>query len=219
MAFNRVLAIAVALAIPSCRAGHDAQQLVKKDPPAVYAAFADTYSLGAMGGASQYSDLWHGGMQNFVEKTSDTTLDVVTKFDGKTATAVHFIFTPQDGGKTTLVEADVTVDQAVMHNALAGSAKANLGNLPESAFVAGMQRMLAKYARRIEEGAPLNDPGQGWMTGKVDPPPEFYEGMPEEQLAEIRRVQEEERQDAVTAPMVDPDAAARNYLNSQGSAR
>src|SRR5438270_5193867 len=93
---RRSIAIALmALAVPGCRAGHDAEQLVRKDPATVYAAFADAYAQGSFGGASQYSNLWHGGMETFVDKTSPSALEVVTKFDGKTATSVHFTFTPQ----------------------------------------------------------------------------------------------------------------------------
>ena len=209
---RRVTAITlVALVISGCRRGHDAEQLVKKDPEAVYAAFADAFSESAVNGASQYSDLWHGGMQTFVDKSSRTALDVVTKFDGKTATAVHFTFTPQGEGKTTLVNADVSVDQAVMHNALAGTAKEPIGNLSEADFAAGMQRMLAKYASRIESGMPLNRASEGWMTGGGDPPQEFYEGMSESEKAEVQQHMQDDRQDAASAAMVDPDAAARNY--------
>ena len=37
--------------------------------------------------------------------------------------------------------------------------------------------------------------------------------MTEEQKAEVKQHNQEERQDAATAPMVDPDAASRAYLN------
>jgi hypothetical protein len=218
MRSTRVLAVLMlAVAIPACRTGHDARQVIKAEPAAVYAAFGDAFSQGAVGGASQYSNLWHGGMQTFVEKPSGTAMDVITKFDGKPATAVHFTFTPQNGGKATLVEADVTVDHAVMHDALAGTPMAAQGNLPDGAFVAGMQRLMSKYAVRMEAGMPLNDASEGWMTAGGDPPPEFYEGMPEEQRAQIQRDEQQRGEEAATAPAVDPDAAARAYLNDHGS--
>jgi hypothetical protein len=217
MRFARVLGVLVlALAIPACVTGHDARQVIKAEPDAVYSGFADAFSQGSMGGASQYSNLWHGGMQTLVEKPSGTAMDVVTKFDGKLATAVHFTFTSQNGGKATLVEADVSVDHAVMHEALAGTPMEAKGNLPDAAFAAGMQRLIAKYAARMEAGTPLNETSEGWMTAGGDPPPEFYEGMPEEQRAEIRRHDEERNEEAATAPAVDPDAAARAYLNGRG---
>jgi hypothetical protein len=220
MVSRRSLALAfVALGLPGCRGGHDAEQLVRKDPATVYAAFADAFAQGSLGGASQYSDLWHGGMQTFVDKASPSVLDVATKFDGKTATSVHFTFTPQDGGKATMVDADVSVDRAVMQAGLAGAPKEALANLPESAFAAGMQRVMAKYANRIESGMPLNNANEGWMTGGGDPPPEFYEGMSEEQKAEIHQHDQEQREDAATAPMVDPEAASRAYLNGHSASR
>jgi hypothetical protein len=206
---------AAAVAVASCGAiGHDAEQLVKKDPSTVYQAFAGAFEEGAMGGASQYSNLWNGGYQVFVNKRSATKLDVVTKFDGKTSSEVHFTFTPKDGGKATLVDADVAVDTAVMRKAFVGTPKENLANIPEPAFKQGMQRMMAKYAERIEAGMPLNSSSEGWQTAAMDLPPEFYEGMSDEQRAAIRQHGEEERQDAASAPTLDPDAAAKNYLGA-----
>jgi hypothetical protein len=215
---NRVRAALIAvsaLALASCGTGtgHDARQMVKEDPATVYKAFAGAFEEGAMGGASQYSNLWNGGFQIFVEKPSATKLDVVTKFDGETSSEVHFTFTPKDDGKATLVDADVAVNTAVMHNAFKDTPQQRLGDLPEAAFKLGMQRTMAKYAERIEAGMPLNSPGEGWQTAAAsEPPPEFYEGMSAEDRAEIRRHDEEEKQESASAPMVDPDAAARNYL-------
>jgi hypothetical protein len=194
-------------------AGHDARQLVKKDPATVAAAFAGAFEEGAMGGASQYSNLWHGGFQILIDKPSPDKLDVVTKFDGQTSTETHFVFTPQEGGTATLVVADVKVDPAVMHKAFAGGPKEELGNLPEPAFKQGMQKMMVKYAERIEAGMPVTNASEGWQTGPMtELPDEFYDGMPPDQREQIRHHDEEERQDSVSQPTLDPDAAARNYL-------
>ena len=205
---------AAALAIAGCRS-QNPRQLVKEDPATVSKAFAGAFSEGAMNGASQYSNLWHGGMQTFVEKTSDETVDVVTKFDGVTASQVHFTFIPQDGGNATLVDADVSMDTAVMKKAFTGTPQERLADLPEAAYVNGMQRTMAKYAERIEAGMPLNLPGEGWQTSGSEPPPEFYEGMDQEQLAEIRRHDAEERADTAAQPMMDPNESANRYLNGQ----
>jgi hypothetical protein len=213
---NRFLTIAVITTIPACQGGHDASQLVKEQPSIVYAGFESAFSENSFGGAKQYSNLWHGGMQTFVEKTPGSKLDVVTKFDGETASEAHFTFTPADGGKATLVQADVNVDQDVMRKAFAGSERDGLGNLPKAAFAQGMQRLMAKYASRIESGMPLNLASEGWQTGGGEAPPQFYEGMPEDMRADIRRHDEEERQEASTAPMVDPNAEAQAYLHPSG---
>ena len=208
------LVAASALGIAGCKS-HDAQQLVKDDPSTVSKAFAEAFSEGAMGGASRYSNLWHGGMQTFVEKQSDDQLDVITKFDGKTASEVHFTFAPQDGGKATLVDADVSMNTAIMAKAFTGTPQERLAGLPEAAYVNGMQRMMSKYAQRIEGGMPLTRPEEGWQTAAMEPHPEFYEGMPEDQLAEIRRHDAEERQQAVSQPMMDPNEAAKRYMSGQ----
>ncbi len=205
-------AAAVSLGLSGCAGGGGAQ-LVHKDPTTVATSFTAAFALGAMNGASQYSDQWHGGMQTFVERSGDSKLDVVTKFDGVTASEAHFTFTPEDGGKATLVRADVAVDQTVMHKAFAGTPREQIGNLPQSAFAQGMQRQMAKYAERIEAGTPLILASEGWMTGAGDLPEEFYEGMPPEMRAEVRRHDEEERQQNLTAPMVDPNAAAERFMN------
>ena len=205
---------AAALAIAGCKS-QSPQQLVKEDPATVSKAFAEAFSEGAMGGASQYSNLWHGGMQTFVERKSDEAVDVVTKFDGVTASQVHFTFTPQDGGKTTLVDADVSMDTSVMKKAFTGTPQERLADLPEAAYVNGMRRTMAKYAERIEAGMPLNFPGEGWQTSGSEPPPEFYEGMDPEQLAEVRRHDGETRQQSAAQPMMDPNDAAKRYMSGQ----
>ena len=74
---------------------------------------------------------------------------------------------------------------------------------------------MAKYAERIEGDMPLSRPEEGWQTAAMEPPPEFYEGIPEDQLAEIRRHDQEERQDAAAQPMMNPNDAARRYMSGQ----
>jgi hypothetical protein len=198
--------------------GSTASQLIHKDPATVREAFADAFEQGAMGGASQYSDLWHGGFQILVDKSGADKLDVVTKFDGATSTEVHFTFTPKDNGAATLVNAEVSVDEAVMHKAFQGTSKENLGNLPKIAFVDGMQRMMQKYGERIENGMPVATASEGWQTGPMaSPPPEFYEGMAPDQLAEVRAQEAREQQRSAAKPMNDPNADAQRYLNQGGN--
>src|SRR6059058_5973498 len=156
--------VAAIVGVAGCRGGHDAEQLVKKDPATVSGAFAEAFSHGAMGGAQQYSNLWNGGFQILVDQASPDRLDVVTRFDGKTSSEVHFTFTPKDGGKATLVDADVTVDTAVMRKAFTGTPQERLANVPEFAFAQGMQAMMAKYAERIESGTPVVRSSEGWQT-------------------------------------------------------
>lgn len=221
MRFSRRVGIFVgvlALAISGCRSGNGgAEQLVQKDRATVYSAFANAFSDGAFNGASQYSNLWHGGMQTFVEKPSDTKLHVTVKFDGQIASKVQFTFTPENGGSATLVKADVNVDEAVMRKAFTGTPQEQMADVPEFAYVVGMQRLMSKYARRIETAEALNRPSEGWMTSARELPPEFYEGMPEETVAEIRRHEEAERQQAAAAPMIDPNADAQRALAAGGS--
>lgn len=211
----RLVVTCASLATAACQASGSPSQLVKEDPATVYAAFADAFSDGAMGGATQHSDLWHGGMQTLVEKTSDKKLKVITKFDGQTATEVHFTFTSQDGGKATFVEADIDVDQEAMRNAFAGTPNEQLGDLPHFAHAAGMKRLMARYAERIVSGTALNDATDGWMTGDV--PAEFFNGLPENARAQIRQQEEEARQQAATSPMVDANVAAQRFLNGGAS--
>ncbi len=212
---RRAAIVLAAMALSGCSGlgAHDATQLVHKDRAAVYDAFAGAFEDGAMGGAQQYSNLWHGGLQILVSRVSETKLDVVTKFDGKTSSEVQFTFDPKDGDKATLVNADVAVDRTVMHDAFAGTPQEKMGNLPRLSFTQGMQRLMKRYGERIESGAALNDLSHGWQTAQTDPPAEFYDGMPPDQLAEIRRHDQEAEQENKAAPMMDPDAAARQYLH------
>ena len=198
--------------------GSHASQLIHKDPQTVREAFADAFDQGAMGGASQYSDQWHGGFQILVDKSGSDKLDVVTKFDGETSSEVHFTFTPKDNGAATLVDAEVSVDEAVMHKAFDNTPKSQLGNLPKIAFVDGMQRMMQKYGERIEGGMPVTTASEGWQTGPMgSPPPEFYGGMPPDQLAAVRAEEQREHQRDAARPMTDPNADAQRYLHQGGN--
>jgi hypothetical protein len=215
MALARIGALAAMVsAIAGCHPAHDASKVVKGDPSIVYAGFADAFSENAFGGASQYSELWHGGLQTDVERTSDSVLDVLTKFDGHTAVTAHLVFTPADGGKATLVEGDIDVDQAVVRKAFDGTPNERLGTAPKMAFAQGLQMLMTRYASHIETGTPLHGEGS-FASG--EPPPEFYDGMPEDLKAEARRHDEQERQEAAAAPMTDPNADAERYLHPTGS--
>src|SRR5436853_253887 len=146
-----------ALAAAALAAGLATPALGQYYPPPTY---PQTYP--GYGNPNQYGNLWNGGFQILVDQASPDRLDVVTRFDGKTSSEVHFTFAPKDGGKATLVDADVTVDTAVMRKAFTGTPQERLANVPEFAFAQGMQAMMAKYAERIEAGTPVVRSSEGW---------------------------------------------------------
>lgn len=195
---------ALAALVAGCSA-HDAEQVIRKDPGAVFDAFVDAFAASQAGSMTRFGPAAALGYEVKLDKTRDEKLDVTVLLNKAKASEVHFTFTPQNGGAETLVTADVAVDQAVMREAFAGTPQEKLSQVPDLAYRVGMQRMLKEWAERIEDGLPLAEGAESWMEPEHEPSPAM--------AAQERRWEEQERRQAATKPMVDPGADARKYLN------
>lgn len=200
-ALRTALAGAMAMALAGC-GSHDAGELVHKDRSTVYAAFAEAMK-------EDQGETTSDGFSLDVKETPNDKIDVDLMHHGESATHFTFNFTKQNGDKDTLVTADVGVDSKVLSEALGpakgGSALAS--TLTKAAFKIGLQKMLRKSAERIEAGMPLE---MGHSS--------FSRPEGSSEYAEYERKYEQQRQQAnATAPMTDPDQAARQYMSSSGS--
>jgi hypothetical protein len=195
------VAAAAAMALSGCAmGGADASQVFHQKPDVVYDAFVEAWS------STNNDAIGEVPIEVQTEKTEDKKLDVKVLINHETATEAHFTFTPQKDGAETLVKASVSVDQTVMRKAFAGTeAGARFANIPDFAYRMAMQRMLQKWAGRLDSGMPMTD---GYATAFAKPSELDPSYANSESRYEQRRKQEK-----ASEPMVDPDANARRYLN------
>jgi hypothetical protein len=196
---------ALALALSGCAlGGADATQVFHEKPDVVYDAFVTAWS------STNNDSIGEVPVEVETEKTPNQKLDVKVLINHEMATEVHFAFTPQKDGAETLVKANVSVDQAVMRKAFAGTESgARFANVPDFAYRMAMQRMLEKWASRVDSGMPMTD---GYATAFAKPSEVDPDYAVQESRYEQRRKQEK-----ASEPMVDPDANARRYLNGSSS--
>jgi hypothetical protein len=190
-----------AMALSGCAmGGADASQVFHEKPDVVYDAFVEAWS------STNNDSIGEVPVEVQTQKTANEKLDVKVLINQETATEAHFTFTPQKQGEETLVKASVSVDQAVMRKAFAGTGEgARFANVPDFAYRVAMQRMLKKWAGRLDSGMPMTD---GYATAFAKP----SELDPSYASAESR-YEQRRRQEKAVEPMVDPDANARRYLN------
>jgi hypothetical protein len=198
-------------ALCACTARHDAEQIVHKDPAAVYAAFdsafSDAVDAGNSGSAAE------NGQTSTIEREPNKSLELKAMMDGKQAIRMRFGFEPVNGGAETRLTGDIEVDQDTLR---AGMRKRSgedvaLPNIPSFAFKMVMQKLLTEAANHIEHGEPLDGARHSLAMASR---PQNDSTDPSE-----RRFQAEWKQRQATAPsttgapMLDPDADARKYMS------
>jgi hypothetical protein len=197
-------------ALCACTARHDAQQVVHKDPAAVYAAFdsafGDAVEQGNSGPAAE------DGQVNTIERIPNKSLDLKVMMDGRQAVRMKFGFEPTNGGAETLLTGDIDVDQDLLRASMRkkhGSDVA-LPNIPDFAFKMIMQKLLTEAANDIEHGEPLSGASRSLAMARE---PQESTDPTERRFEEEWKQREATRPVSNAAPMVDPDADARKYLN------
>jgi len=179
--------------------GADAEQVVHKPPSAVRSAVSQAIANARNG----TMELEGGQPLNYklqTDRISDEEMVVTMVMNGKQGAETRLTFTPHNGGKDTLITARVHTDHAVLREALAGTSKQKLGYAPDWVFNLTIRPLLQKFAEQTERGEAMGSPGD-WGA-QLSP----------EQEREIQ----EWRQYKATRPTVDPNQAARNYLNEGG---
>ena len=189
--------------------GHDATQVVHKDPDAVYSAFSSAIGSGSASGTAEYGSGGSIGYEVKVKRESGKSIDLQLMLNQKQAGEARFTFSPQNGGAETLVTGDVDVDQSVLRAALADGPNGKVAEIPDFAYALGMKKMLHDAAGKIEAGMPLGDPGKN-LVDVLD-----QEGH----RAEYQALQDQQdsyrRRADATKPMIDPNESARRYLEGQ----
>ena len=192
--------------------GTDAEVTVHKSPQAVYAAVSDAFDQVEMSEVIPADDGGSVSLQVTVEREPGESLTSAVLVDGEEAARVEFTVSPADGGAATRLTGDIEVDQAVLHRHLADGPNQDVTRIPEFAFDMAMKAALRDMAEKIEAGMPIASPGQSLAELRM----QHRQGTPSnvnEQMAQAgRRYAEQEKMRQATAPTLDPNAAAREYL-------
>jgi hypothetical protein len=206
-AAGAVLLAGTAMLLSGC-GGHSAERVVHKDPQTVYTQFDEMFAQAAEQGNN--GEAAARGQVTTIDRDPGKSLDIKVTMDGKQAIDMKFGFEPASGGAETKVTGDMVVDQDVMNASLdksAGGGARHLTHIPDFAFSLVMQKMLDAFGQAIEQGMPISSSGS--VMAMATP----QDATMPTQSVEQREYQAEASQRAATAPMVDPNEAARQYLH------
>ena len=183
--------------------GGDAEQIVRKSPDAVFAGIDQAISAVPQSGMTHFEGGTPIPYELDVDRSASERLRVKLMLDGREGAEIDVHLAPRDGGKATLLTANVHTDHAVLRNSLAGTDKAKLAYAPDWILNLTLRPVLRQLADQLEKGQPI------LASGGYQSRAEWESKLPPE---ERERVQEWRQYDAAR-PMVDPDEAARNYVN------
>jgi len=184
--------------------GRDAEQIVHKSPSETHDAIEQTLASIQPSGTTHFEGGAPMPYEIKVHHGDDKRLTVAVLFGGRQGAEADIDFVPQDGGKATLMTAQVHGDRAVLRQALAGTDKAKLAFAPDWMLNLSARPLLAQLAGEIERGE-MSDLTQG-ATSQAE-----WEGqLPPDQREQVQ----EWRQFDAARPTTDPNAAADQYLNS-----
>lgn len=183
--------------------GRDAEQIVHKSPSETSDAIDATLANIQPSGTTHFEGGTPMPYEIKVAHGDNRHLTVTVLFDGKQGAAATIDFLPQDGGKATLITAQVHGDHAVLRQALAGTDKAKLAYAPDWMLNLSARPLLAQIAGEVERGE-MSDPTQG-PTSQAE-----WEGqLPPDQREQVQ----EWRQYDAARPTTNPDADAQQYMN------
>jgi hypothetical protein len=212
----RALLIGCALAFGSLLGGcslggHDAEQVVHKDPATVYAALDSAFSdLATQGNGGLAGER---GQETSIERDPGKSLALNVKIDGKQALQMRFGFEPEKDGTETRLTGDIKVDQAVLReSARKHGGDAAMPAVPGFALNFAMQKIVTEIGGMIERGESLS--GSQSALAMTNRPRSYSSSDEWERKYESEmRQREATRPTADAAPMMDPNAAARDYLS------
>jgi hypothetical protein len=178
--------------------GHDAERTVARPPAEVYAAIASMSQEGVLErGAEEGSP----AMRFEVKKEPGKAVHYILAIDGKTVGTVDLAVASEKDGAASLLTADFELDQAALKK-LNKDGPDELPNMPRGLLTLALSQQLGEMAAKIEAGAPLETFGPDdlgvWRSRGS--------GGGETQETASGPL-------GSTEPMVDPNEAARNYLN------
>jgi hypothetical protein len=186
--------------------GADAEQAIHKSPAVTYAAIEDALASMRTSGTTFFDGGTPMPYSLKLDRTPDAKLVVTLFFAGKEGADAEITLVPQNGGNDTLVKANIHANRSVLRTALAGSDKARLAYAPDWMLNLSLKPLLNELATEIEEGRSARVAG---LT-EADAEARWEANLTDEQRAGVAQW----RQYQATEPVLDPDAAARNYIGN-----
>ena len=186
--------------------GHDAEQVVHKDPATVYAAIDSAFSAIADQGNNGLAA--ERGQVTTIERLENKSLDLKTSIGGKQALHIRFGFEPGKIASETRLTGDWEIDQQVLRDSVRKEGgEVAMPNLPGFVLDAAMKKLLSEMATKIDAGEPLDTSSHSALAMTSSP-----QSLPASDWE--RRYRDQQAQRQASAPMMDPDAAARNFMGS-----
>lgn len=189
--------------------GRDAEQLVHKSPSETYAALEAALDNVRPSGTTFFDGGTPMPYELKVDHKFDQQLSATLSFNGQPGAVAELDFTPQDGGKDTLITVHMHGDYSVLRAALAGTNKAKLAYAPDWMLNLAARPLLRQVASQIEQGQLASF---GGMT-EADAEAQWESNLSDEQRQQVS----EWRQYDATRPAVDPNSDAQNYVSGQGN--
>jgi hypothetical protein len=186
--------------------GRDAEQLVHKRPSDTYAAVEAALDNIKPTGTTFFDGGTPMPYEIKVDRTADQRLVINLFFNGQQGATAELDFTPQDGGKDTLVTVHMHGDHGVLRAALAGTDKAKLAYAPDWMLNLSARPLLQQLASQIEQGQLARF--DGMSEGEAEA--QWENNLSDDQKNDVA----EWRQYDATRPAVDPSADAQNYVSN-----
>ncbi|HUP68074.1 MAG TPA: hypothetical protein VM145_07685 [Sphingomicrobium sp.] len=186
--------------------GADAEQLVHKSPEAVRAALTNIVDGSQEREATLTTDVGRK-IPTFLKLAATDgakSMSIQLLFGEQPAVSADVTLTPAEDGQATLLAVKLHSDRGVLRDKLAGTPQARLAYAPDWLLNLTFRPVLRALAEDIEKGQGIASiPG---FTSRAD----WESSLPPERQSEVQAW----RQYEATQPVVDPDAAAQNYLSS-----
>jgi len=195
-------------------AGPDFDRTIKRSPEAVYAAFS-AVAPEARETLPRTADTPELVASIAKEPNREIRFEVLA--DGDEVVGVTLNFEPAEGGAATRVTAELDIDQRQMRTLEAfGAAKGAIlppGDVPEPVIDMAFNHLMQEMVSDVEAGRPLDfggSSGRAWQSAGAPSRSEAREQAAMQQRQAVRPMNR-------PAPMVDPNQAARNYLEGGAS--
>lgn len=179
--------------------GADAEQLVHKSPSVTYAAVEQALVNTRQSGTTFFDGGTPMPYEIKVDRTLDQRLVIDLVFDGRQGAEADLTFTPQNGGKDTLISTRIHGDRSVLRTALAGTSKARLAYAPDWMLNLTARPLLQQLAQQIEQGEAASFDG----TTEGETQAQWESNLTSDQREQVSQWQQYQ----ATRPSVDPSAA------------
>lgn len=196
-------------------AGPDFERTVKRSPEAVYAAFSSVApaTVETTPRTAETPELVAR-----IEKQENRQIHFKLEAEGNEVVSVTLDFEPVEGGTATRITAELDMDQSQLQTLAAyGAAKDQMipGNVPEPMIDMAFAHFMAEMVDDVEAGRPLDAAGgssRAWRSTGHSTNPSVNRS--EAAMRQRQAVQPMNR----PRPMVDPNQAAREYMNGGSGA-